>query len=53
LPKTHTASEALLVSLNETGQINWPRMEALTGKPAADLQDELASLASRTPEGGA
>ena len=30
--RVETASEALLVSLNETGQINWPRMEALTGK---------------------
>jgi N12 class adenine-specific DNA methylase len=51
--RVDTASEALLVSLNETGQINWPRMEALTGKPAADLQDELGSLAYRNPEGGA
>ena len=39
--RVETASEALLVSLNETGQINWPRMEALTGKAASDLQDEL------------
>ena len=51
--RVETASEALLVSLNETGQINWPRMEALTGKPASDLQDELGSLAYRNPEGGA
>ena len=29
--RVETASEALLVSLNETGQINWPRMESLTG----------------------
>ena len=41
------------MSLNETGQINWPRMEALTGKAASDLQDELGSLAYRNPEGGA
>jgi N12 class adenine-specific DNA methylase len=47
-----TASEALLVSLNETGQINWPRMESLTGRPASDLQDELGSLAYQNPEGG-
>jgi N12 class adenine-specific DNA methylase len=51
--RVETASEALLVSLNETGQINWPRMEALTGKPSSDLQDELGSLAYRNPEGGA
>ena len=51
--RVETASEALLVSLNETGQINWPRMEALTGKSASDLQDELGSLAYRNPEGGA
>jgi len=41
------------VSLNETGLINWPRMEALTGKPASELQDELGSLTYRNPEGGA
>ena len=51
--RVETASEALLVSLNETGQINWPRMESLTGKSASDLQDELGSLAYRNPEGGA
>jgi N12 class adenine-specific DNA methylase len=51
--RVETASEALLVSLNETGQINWQRMEALTGKSASDLQDELGSLAYRNPEGGA
>jgi N12 class adenine-specific DNA methylase len=50
--RTETASEALLVSLNETGQINWPRMESLTGKPASDLQAELGSLAYRNPESG-
>ena len=27
-----TAAEALAVSLNETGEINWPRMEQLTGR---------------------
>ena len=29
-----TAAEALAVSLNETGEIDWPRMEAVTGRPA-------------------
>src|ERR1017187_5815385 len=46
------ASEALLVSLNETGGINWARMESLTARCAADLQGELGSLAYRNPEGG-
>ena len=32
--RVETASEALLVSLNETGEINWPRMESLTGRCA-------------------
>ena len=50
--RVETASEALLVSLNETGQINWPRMEDLTGKAAPDLQDELGSLAYKNPQGG-
>jgi N12 class adenine-specific DNA methylase len=51
--RVETASEALLVSLNETGQIIWPRMESLTGRGASDLQDELGPLAYRNPEGGA
>ena len=40
-----TAAEALAVSLNETGEIDWPRMEAVTGRPARPLQRELGSLA--------
>ncbi len=51
--RVQTASEALLVSLNETGEINWTRMESLTGKDASGLQDELGPLAYRNPEGGA
>jgi N12 class adenine-specific DNA methylase len=50
--RVETASEALLVSLNETGQISWPRMESLTGRPGAELQEELGSLAYRNPESG-
>ena len=50
--RVETASEALLVSLNETGEIDWPRMESLTGRSAAELQDELGSLAYRNSEGG-
>jgi N12 class adenine-specific DNA methylase len=52
LERVETASEALLVSLNETGQISWPRMESLTGRPVAELQEEIGSLAYRNPESG-
>jgi N12 class adenine-specific DNA methylase len=53
-PVTHvdTAAEALAVSLNETGEIHWPRMEEVTGRPARALQRELASLVYCNPEGG-
>jgi N12 class adenine-specific DNA methylase len=47
-----TAAEALAVSLNETGEIHWPRMEAVTGRPARALQRELGNLAYGNPEGG-
>jgi N12 class adenine-specific DNA methylase len=48
--RAETASEALLVSLNETGQIQWPRMESLTGRSSAELQKELGPLVYRNPE---
>jgi N12 class adenine-specific DNA methylase len=53
-PVTHveTAAEALAVSLNETGEIHWPRMEQVTGRPARALQRELGSLVYCNPEGG-
>ncbi len=51
--RVESASEALLVSLNETGQISWPRMESLTGRNSSELQDEIGPLAYRNPEGGA
>jgi len=47
-----TAAEALAVSLNETGAINWPRMEQMTGSNAKLLQRELGTLVYRNPEGG-
>ena len=50
--RVETASEALLVSLNETGEINWPRMESLTGRSASELQEELGSLTYCNPETG-
>ena len=46
-----TAAEALAVSLNETGEIHWPRMEQVTGRTARQLQHELGGLVYRNPEG--
>lgn len=51
--RAETASEALLVSLNETGEIRWPRMEALTRRSSTELQKELGPLVYRNPESGA
>jgi hypothetical protein len=48
-----TAAEALLVSLNETGQVDWPRMANLTRKSILALQHELTGLVFRNPEGNA
>src|SRR6185312_4908919 len=39
-----TAAEALAVSLNETGDLHWPRMEQVTGRTARQLQREMGSL---------
>ena len=47
-----TAAEALAVSLNETGEVHWPRMEQVTGRSARALQRELGSLVYCNPEGG-
>ena len=47
------AAEALAVSLNETGKIDWPRMEQVTGRTDRELQHELGELVYRNPEGGA
>ena len=47
-----TAAEALAISLNETGEINWPRMEQVTGRASRLLQSELGPLVYRDPEGG-
>ncbi len=53
-PVSHveTAAEALAISLNETGVIDWPRMEQVTGRKAQGLQRELGRLVFRNPEGG-
>ncbi|HEX7362274.1 MAG TPA: SNF2-related protein [Bryobacteraceae bacterium] len=49
--RVDTAAEALVVSLNETGQIDWPRMAVLTGKSIPALETELTGLVFRNPEG--
>ena len=46
-----TAAEALAVSLNETGDLHWPRMEQVTGRGAKALQNELGGLVYRNPGG--
>jgi N12 class adenine-specific DNA methylase len=46
-----TASEALAVSLNETGGIDWERMAALTGLSITEVQAELAGQVYQNPEG--
>ncbi len=53
MDRVETAAEALLISLNESAQISWPRMESLTSRPAPELQEELGSLVYRNPDGGA
>lgn len=50
--QVETAAEALAVSLNETGEIHWPRMAQMTGHTDRELQRELGSLVYRNPEGG-
>ncbi len=50
--QVETAAEALAVSLNETGEIHWPRMAQVTGRTDRELRHELGSLVYRNPEGG-
>jgi N12 class adenine-specific DNA methylase len=49
-----TAAEALAVSLNETGAINWPRMEQMTGRTpsCSSANSELSSTATRKEASG-
>jgi N12 class adenine-specific DNA methylase len=44
------ASEALAISLNETGGIHWERMAALTGYSVKEIQAELCSQVYQNPE---
>ncbi|HTV28258.1 MAG TPA: DEAD/DEAH box helicase family protein, partial [Xanthobacteraceae bacterium] len=52
-PKAHvdTAAEALAISLNETGGIDWTRMASLTGHTPKQMQAELDAMVYRNPEG--
>ncbi len=47
-----SAKDALLISLNEYGDLHWERMEELTGKSQADLTAELGDILYLNPEGG-
>ena len=47
-----SATEALAISLNETGGVDWARMQQLTGHGERQLQRELAGLVYCNPEGG-
>src|SRR5260221_11322862 len=49
--RVETASEALAVSLNETGGIHWERMKSLTGYTVKELQAELGGQVYINPEG--
>ncbi len=53
-PATHveTGAEALAISLNEMGRIDWPRMTEPHRHTEKQLQRELDDLIYRNPEGG-
>lgn len=46
-----TAKDAMLVSMNETGGLDWDRMSELTGKSIPDLQSELKGVIYKNPSG--
>jgi N12 class adenine-specific DNA methylase len=48
--KVETASEALAVTLNERGRIDWIRMQELTGRTPEELQEELGELIYQNPD---
>jgi N12 class adenine-specific DNA methylase len=49
--QVETAAEALAISLNERGAIDWQRMTELTGRNAKQLQRELGGLVYNNPSG--
>jgi N12 class adenine-specific DNA methylase len=46
---TDLASDALAVSLNELGRLDWDRMQQLTGREPEEMQRELAGKIFRNP----
>ena len=46
-----TASDALIVSLNESGKVDFARMQELTGKTEKQLAEELKGEIVLTPDG--
>ena len=50
--KVDTPKEALVVSLNESGRINFDRMTELTGLSEKELQSALDDLVYLNPDGG-
>ena len=51
--KAETADEALAISLNEMGRIDWTRMQELTGHSPKELQELLGHMVYRNPDGEA
>ena len=49
--RVDTAAEALAISLNEAGKIDWPTMQRLTGRSPKRMQRELDAMIYRNPEG--
>jgi len=49
IERVDTAAEALAVSLNELGRMDWDRMQELTGRDPATLQKELTGKIFRNP----
>lgn len=47
----NNAIDALGISLNESGRLDWARMQDLTGRTPEELQKELGALIYRNPEG--
>lgn len=47
----NNATDALSISLNEKGRIDWARMQELTGRTPDELQSELGNLVFQNPEG--
>jgi N12 class adenine-specific DNA methylase/2'-5' RNA ligase len=46
-----SAKEALAISLNEKGRIDWMRMQDLTGRTPAEMQAELGPIIYQNPNG--